>query len=112
MNKRSFLFVLTVLCVSVLLVSWGRTGHRVVARIAEDHLSPDAREAVRALLGDTTLDEISSWADDVRNLPEYKQTEPWHYIDLPLGLSFEAFKKQVEAQPEISIRPYWRRKPC
>jgi len=30
--------------------AWGKLGHRVTARIAERHLNPAAREAVKALL--------------------------------------------------------------
>ena len=52
-------------------LAWGALGHKVVAIIAEDHLSPEAGQAVSALLsseGKVNLDEVASWADRMRAL--------------------------------------------
>jgi len=87
----------------VLLLSWGVTGHRTVGKIAEDHLTPKALAGVRDLLGDQTLADVSTWADEVRGKPEYRQTGPWHYINLPLGLSYDAFKNRVENMLEPTV---------
>jgi hypothetical protein len=87
----------------LLLVSWGFVGHRTVARIAEHHLTPNAKAAVRDLLGSESLAEASTWADEVRGKDEYKQTGPWHYVDLPLGLSYAAFKDRVENMLESNV---------
>jgi S1/P1 Nuclease len=55
-------------------------GHATVAYIAEDHLTPHAKRAVRALLAPDTMAWVSSWADDmVQQRPE---TADWHHIDL------------------------------
>lgn len=79
------------------LVSWGVTGHRTIGKIAGSHLSPAARSAVHELLGDATLSDISTWADEVRGEPEYRHTGPWHFINLPLGLSFPEFEAKVKS---------------
>ncbi len=63
--------------------AWGPQGHRVVAVIAQSNLTPPAREKVNALLGPyNSMAAISSWADETR--PDYAETGPWHYIDIPL----------------------------
>jgi hypothetical protein len=65
-------------------LAWGPEGHRLVARLAEANLTPEAREQIRALLlRDQTLPSIASWADQVRN--SRKETEPWHYVDIPIS---------------------------
>jgi hypothetical protein len=47
--------------------AWGRLGHRVISRIAEKHLTPKTREAVKALLPEgETLADASTWADEYR----------------------------------------------
>jgi len=62
---------------------WGPEGHRLVARIAWEQLTPAAREHVTAILApDQTIVSIASWADEVRR--SRPQTEPWHYIDIPI----------------------------
>jgi hypothetical protein len=65
--------------------AWGLTGHAMIADIAEAHLSPAARAQVRALLAEEGLqhlDQVSSWADEIR--PLRKEAAPWHYVDIPL----------------------------
>jgi len=63
--------------------AWGRLGHRVIARLAEKHMTPDAKAAVAALLEPgESLADASLWADENRGrLPK---TAPWHYVDVPL----------------------------
>ncbi len=48
--------------------AWGRLGHRVISRIAENKLTSRARAAVAEFLepGDSLAD-VSTWADEVRN---------------------------------------------
>lgn len=85
------------------LVSWGYVGHQVVARIAENHLSPQAKAAIHNLLGSESITEIASWADEVRNEPEYKATASWHFLNLPLGLDRADFEKAVRGQNKENV---------
>lgn len=78
---------------------WGCEGHRTVALIALQQLTPNARAAASRLLqgepDDPTLHpfcgasglhpfaDMSTWADDIRE--RRKDTAPWHFIDIPLG---------------------------
>ena len=99
--KKSFYFI--VIAIAVVALSWGVTGHRTVGKIAENHLTPKARAGVKDLLGDQSLADVSTWADEVRKDPAYKETGPWHYINLPLGLSYDAFKDRVENMLESNV---------
>lgn len=103
MNKRQILLLCTLLVTAVALISWGVTGHRTIGRIAANHLSPQASAAIRELLGNETLAEASTWADEVRNQPNYKHTAPWHYINLPLGLSEPDFEKAVKGMTQENV---------
>jgi S1/P1 Nuclease len=103
MKKRQFLFLCTLFVTAVVLISWGVTGHRTIGRIAANHLSPQATAAVRELLGTETLAEASTWADEVRSQPEYKHTGPWHYINLPLGLTEPDFEKTVKGMTQENV---------
>ena len=103
MNKRQILSLCTLFVTAVVLISWGVTGHRTIGRIASNHLSPQASAAVRELLGNETLAEASTWADEVRNQPDYKHTGPWHYINLPLGLTEPAFEQAVKGMTQENV---------
>lgn len=102
MIKKNFPFCLLALF-ALALISWGYVGHQTVARIAENHLSPQAKAAVKSLLGSEPITDVASWADEVRNDPEYKSTAPWHFLNLPLGLSGEAFEKAVKGQSQENV---------
>lgn len=68
-------------------LAWGATGHRMVARLAAQQLTPQARARIDALLAgepDPTLAGIANWADELRgNDPNLgKATARWHYVNL------------------------------
>ena len=61
---------------------WGPTGHRIVGRIAEQHLSAEARQQLQALLGPESLAQVSTWPDEIRADPLWSHASPWHYINI------------------------------
>ena len=103
MNKRPVLFAGVLLAAVVCLLSWGVTGHRTIGKIAENHLSPNAKAGVQSLLGNETLADVATWADEVRSQPEYRATGAWHYLNLPLGLSYSAFQQKVEGMTQDNV---------
>ena len=66
--------------------AWGKTGHRVVAAIADKQLSGLARAHVEEILGPgESLDEAANWPDWMRSDPApfwQKTATPWHYVTL------------------------------
>jgi hypothetical protein len=65
--------------------AWGKTGHRVVAALADPQLSGLARAHVKELLGVESLDEAATWPDEMRSAPDpfwQKTATPWHYVTL------------------------------
>ncbi len=81
--------------------AWGREGHRLVAEVAQDHLSPIARKNVKALLGTETLADVAAWADEYR--PLEAQTGPWHYTDLPAGSDTYDRDRDCPIQPGVKL---------
>ncbi|WP_226176012.1 S1/P1 nuclease [Hymenobacter lucidus] len=78
------------------LMAWGVQGHRVVAKIAENHLTKKAKDQIALLLGPERFPLTASWADEVRNAPEYEGTGPWHFINTPLGLPMDQYTAFVK----------------
>jgi hypothetical protein len=62
--------------------AWGASGHRIVALIANNHLTPQARQAISGLLNeDETLDSVATFADQIRN--SRPDTRQFHFVDIP-----------------------------
>jgi hypothetical protein len=79
------------------LFGWGVEGHRLVARLALEHLTPVAAARVKEILGpNDTLVSVSSWADQVRN--SRKETAPWHFINIPISQSRLDMKRDCPNQ--------------
>ena len=67
--------------------AWGRLGHRLVAALAWDDLTPATRARIAQLLegeADPTLPGIASWADELREHdPDLgKRSSKWHYVNI------------------------------
>ena len=65
--------------------AWSAEGHRVIALIAQSHLTPAAQASVARLLaieGFSDMAAIASWADEFRG--RHRETAPWHFVNIPL----------------------------
>jgi len=80
-----------------LMVSWGRVGHEAIAYIAASHLTPKTSAAIKSLLGDETLADVSNYADEIRPDSFFHFTGPWHYMDVPAEENHAQFKESVTA---------------
>ena len=66
-------------------VAWGFEGHRIIAEIAEQYLTPETAHQVRELLAienTATLADVANWADQIR--PQRPETAPWHFVNIPI----------------------------
>ena len=81
-------------------LAWGKTGHRVVAAIADTQLSGLARAHIREILnGGESLDEAANWPDEMRSAPDafwQKTATPWHYVTLD-GITYDHAPPQGDA---------------
>jgi hypothetical protein len=80
-----YLLISTVLMLLLpcVCLAWGGEGHQLVALIAEDHLTPQAKATVKDLLdgGNISDADVANWADEVRR--ERRDTVPWHFVNIP-----------------------------
>ncbi|HZF09450.1 MAG TPA: S1/P1 nuclease [Thermoanaerobaculia bacterium] len=68
---------------------WGATGHRVVGRIAEHHLSEAAARGVAGILGPESLAQVATWPDEIRSDPAWDRAKPWHFLSVDDGETYE-----------------------
>lgn len=97
------------LCAAQPAFAWGLTGHRVTASIADGHLGPKARAAVKELLGTETLAQVSNWPDFMRSAPDpfwQKESVPWHYVTIPVGKRYEDVGPPPEGDAITALKTY------
>jgi hypothetical protein len=85
MKIRSLLVILLATISVPQLFAWGPTGHRVVAEIAQRHLTPAARRQIADLLGGYSLAEVANWADDLRSDSRFEKYKRLHFATVPNG---------------------------
>jgi len=76
-------------------MAWGTNGHRISGQIAEDHLTPKARAAVKAILGESVA-MASNWADFIKSDPTYNYLYNWHFVDFDRKLAYPEMVEFLE----------------
>lgn len=87
---RSFLFALLFVFQfsTANALDWGKTGHRTVGQIAQDHLSKKASKMIATLLDGESLALVSNYADNIKSDKKFNSYNTWHYVNLPLGATY------------------------
>ncbi|WP_034890773.1 S1/P1 nuclease [Gillisia sp. Hel_I_29] len=62
---------------------WGQTGHRTTAEIASKHLSKEARKEIAKILKGQSLALVSTFADEIKSDPRFREFGVYHYVNLP-----------------------------
>ena len=93
-------FLLAVILFSTQQVfSWGVTGHRVVAEIAQQHLSKRAKKEIAKLIGRESLAWWANWPDFIKSDSTWNDASKWHYVDLPGHIGKDSFVSALKALP-------------
>ena len=75
------------------LYAWGGHGHRIVAAIAEKHLTPRAQKNIDLYL-DQSIVSYAEWMDEYRNGTPYEISTWWHMVTI-----------NMQGEPCGTIRP-------
>lgn len=100
--KRHFLTLL-ITCFVFQALPWGKTGHRVVGLIAEQHLSRKAKKNMAKVLGAETLAEVSNYMDFIRSDSRYDHMGHWHYCTIPDGMTYDQAGTPAEGDVIVTI---------
>ena len=102
--KRYILFVFSLFVINTQGFGWGKTGHRVVGQIAENHMTEKAKRAVQELLGNESIAHAGYWMDRARSNDKYDYQTPWHYCTIPDSLTYEQAGTPEEGDAIVIIR--------
>lgn len=90
------------LCLPLFSLAWGQLGHRVVGQIAESHLNPKAKLAVKAILGHESLAMSANWADFVKSDKAFDYLYNWHFINIDGGLSAAELQNLLKTDTAVN----------
>lgn len=99
-------------CVSLILFmpsfafAWGELGHRTIAVIADNHLCAKAKQTAAQILRGESLGDAAVWADDMRDNPQYKFLNPWHFVSMPFGMPYKDAPKSPRGDLITALEEY------
>lgn len=98
---RKLFFLLIFLSITKHLFALGVTGHRVVAEIAQHHLTSKAKKELFKLIGNENLAMWSNWPDFIKSdtTHTWDNASRWHYVNMPGNLSKDSFVVQLRKLP-------------
>jgi hypothetical protein len=73
-------------------MAWGDKGHRIAGQIASTYLTPKAKAAIKAILGNESVAMSSTWADFIKSDPAYNYLSTWHYVDFDKPFNYPTTK--------------------
>lgn len=83
--------LLLFVCAPIPAHAWGPSGHRIVAELAQQRLSPSAQREVARVLGgrQKRLADVANWADELRNEPAqrdlWRASSKLHFVNFGAG---------------------------
>ncbi len=102
-NLKKLIIIVAIISAPIAANAWGVLGHRIVGEIAESYLNPNARKAVKQILGNETLAMSANWADLIKSDNSFKYLNSWHYVNMPEGLDRNAVSSYLDTFNEPNI---------
>lgn len=103
--KRNFLkkliLGLAIIYAPLQSMAWGTEGHRIAGQIADSYLTPKARAAIKAILGNESIAITSNWADFIKSDPTYNYLSTWHYIDMDKPYTYPELQEYLNHDTNV-----------
>ena len=92
-NQAKKIFLVLLIFTPLCSFCWGVTGHRVVAEIAQRHLSGKAKKELKKLIGRESLAQWANWPDFIKSdtTHAWDMASKWHYVNIAGNLPKEEF---------------------
>ena len=91
-----------IIILSQTVFGWGKTGHRIVGKVAEIYLTKNAKTQIKKLMGHHDLSRMSIWADEIKSDPQWKHASDWHWCTIPDGENYETGKHKGQAVEKVN----------
>lgn len=88
-SLRSVFIVTLQFCLCFTAFGWGKEGHTMTADIAKEHMSKEAKDSLKFYLGDMTIEQASTWMDEIKKDSTLDYLKPLHYINIEEGQRYD-----------------------
>lgn len=105
-NKINASAILLLSFLSTSTLALGQNGHRIVADIAEEHLTPEAKAALMEITNGDPLAKLATWPDEIRSDKHWDFAKPWHYVSVDDDESFDGFTRSKEGDILKALSDY------
>jgi hypothetical protein len=111
--RITFLALIMCFCIPNHVWAWGKPGHQIVCEIAWQELTAEAKAGIQEFLSNDSAPSFATsclWADQIRDLPFFEWTKPYHFINLPKGLTYINWQQVCPEPPGCvvsAIRQYF-----
>ncbi len=82
--------------------AWGPDGHKITGAIAQHLLDQRTKDSVKIYLGKATLEDVSTWMDEIKSDSKYDALKPLHYINMERGEVYVAKPDDKDIVAEIN----------
>jgi hypothetical protein len=96
-------FIIPAILLTHIAFCWGQTGHRVIAEIAQNHLTKKTKKEIAKLFGKETLAWWSNWADFIKSDSTYDDLYSWHFVNVRGTLSKPEFTKAINSLTDKNL---------
>ena len=83
--------------------NWGSTGHRVIAEVASNYLTDNARLEINKILNGETLVNASTYADDIKSDTRYDKYYNWHFLNMELDDDYQDITPSENGDVYVAI---------
>lgn len=73
--------------------AWGKTGHRVVGYVAQQHITKKANKNINKILKEYSLEMSGNFMDFIKADTNYRHMGSWHYVSIPDGKTYADITK-------------------
>ncbi len=94
--SRKTLLIIFFLAFSHASFSWGVTGHRTIAQIAQNHLSKKAKKEISKLIGKESLAWWANWMDFIKSDSTWDHVYNWHFVNASGKLGKEEYIAELK----------------
>lgn len=104
-TKYLFSFILCIFLFPTDILSWGSTGHRVIAEIAQRNISDETNQKINNLLDSLPMAYWANWPDFIKSdkTGTWDHTFKWHYVNAPGNLSPKDYIKHLKKEKRENI---------
>lgn len=104
--KLNLLLVIVTTLVATNLYAWGPLGHKIIGEIAQMNLTPKAQAELKKILPNSTLAEVSTWADLIKSESQWQISKPWHFVNVPDGETYADVAKDPQGDVISAVNDF------